>query len=172
MFERYNEHTRRVLFFARYQAAQIGSRYIEPEDLLLGVLRESTAGVLRFARGGETAEAIVARVESSIRLSQPVKTSVEIPFSDPCKAVLSQGAIEADLLENHTIRIEHLVLGILVKSNGAAARALQEAGIDPNAIREYLRQVPDDPPNYASAQMRAACLPLEPVLVWPVSGKV
>ena len=40
MFERYTERARRVLFFARYEASQLGSISIETEHLLLGLLRE------------------------------------------------------------------------------------------------------------------------------------
>ena len=39
MFERYTEKARRVIFFARYEASQYGSTYIETEHLLLGLLR-------------------------------------------------------------------------------------------------------------------------------------
>lgn len=40
MFQRYTESARRVIFFARYEASQYGSPYIETEQLLLGLLRE------------------------------------------------------------------------------------------------------------------------------------
>src|SRR5216683_2332041 len=40
MFERYTEKARRVIFFARYEASQFGSPYIETEHLLLPILRE------------------------------------------------------------------------------------------------------------------------------------
>ena len=40
MFERYTEKARRVIFFARYEASQFGSPFIETEHLLLGLLRE------------------------------------------------------------------------------------------------------------------------------------
>src|SRR6266566_4293847 len=40
VFERYTEKARRVIFFARYEASQYGSPYIETEHLLLGLLRE------------------------------------------------------------------------------------------------------------------------------------
>ena len=40
MFEKYNEKARRALFFARYEASKLGSRVIESEHILLGVLRE------------------------------------------------------------------------------------------------------------------------------------
>ncbi len=34
MFERYTEKARRVIFFARYEASQFGSPYIETEHLV------------------------------------------------------------------------------------------------------------------------------------------
>src|SRR5688500_18101156 len=40
MFERYTERARRVLFFARYEASQLGSIAIQSEHLLLGLLRD------------------------------------------------------------------------------------------------------------------------------------
>jgi ATP-dependent Clp protease ATP-binding subunit ClpC len=42
MFERFTEKARRAIFFARAEAGQFGSPFIEAEDLLLGVLRESS----------------------------------------------------------------------------------------------------------------------------------
>jgi len=41
MFGRYPEKPRRVIFFARYVASQVGSPLIETEHLLLGLLREN-----------------------------------------------------------------------------------------------------------------------------------
>ena len=40
MFERFTERARRVLFFARFEASQLGSSVIESEHLLLGLVRE------------------------------------------------------------------------------------------------------------------------------------
>src|SRR4029077_2551616 len=48
MFERYTDKARRVIFFARYEASQYGSPYIETEHLLLGLLREDRALASRF----------------------------------------------------------------------------------------------------------------------------
>ena len=50
MFERYTEKARRVIFFARYEASQYGSPYIETEHLLLGLMREDKALANRFLR--------------------------------------------------------------------------------------------------------------------------
>ncbi len=48
MFERYTEKARRVIFFARYEASQFGAPAIEPEHLLLGLMREDKTLTGRF----------------------------------------------------------------------------------------------------------------------------
>ncbi len=48
MFDRYTEKARRVIFFARYEASQLGSPFIETEHLLLGLFREDRELALRF----------------------------------------------------------------------------------------------------------------------------
>jgi len=58
MFERYTEKARRVIFFARYEASQFGSPYIETEHLLLGLLREDKALTNRFLRSHASVESI------------------------------------------------------------------------------------------------------------------
>jgi heme-degrading monooxygenase HmoA len=142
MFERYDERARRALFFARYETLQGGGAAIESEHLLLGVLRESEA-VLRFTR--DTADTIRARLARALVARERVPPSVEIPFSPSCKDVLAQTAIEADRLNNLVVRPEHIVIAILVKTDGAAAQALREAAVDPDAIRAYLHGAPDNP---------------------------
>jgi len=49
MFERYTEKARRVIFFARYEASQFGAPAIEPEHLLLGLMREDKTLTLEDA---------------------------------------------------------------------------------------------------------------------------
>ena len=63
MFERYTEKARRVIFFARYEASQFGSPYIETEHLLLGLLREDKALANRFLRSHAAVESIRKQIE-------------------------------------------------------------------------------------------------------------
>ena len=65
MFERYTERARRVLFFARYEASQLGSISIETEHLLLGLIREGKGLTSRiFARSHLSLENIRISVPS------------------------------------------------------------------------------------------------------------
>jgi ATP-dependent Clp protease ATP-binding subunit ClpA len=63
MFEKYTERARRVIFFARYEASQFGSSYIETEHLLLGILREDKALTNRFLRSHASVEWIRKQIE-------------------------------------------------------------------------------------------------------------
>src|SRR5213082_1249842 len=89
MFERYTERARRVLFFARYEAIQLGSISIETEHLLLGLIREGKGLTSRiFARSHLSLENIRKEIEGRTVFREKVSTSVEIPFSAETKRVL------------------------------------------------------------------------------------
>jgi len=131
MFERYSERARRALFSARYEAAQRGSVSIEPEHLVLGVLRENPGILMRFVPTSESVDTIRARLEAASVPAERISTGAEIPFSPACKDALLHTPFEADDLKNEAIRPEHIILGVLVKTDRTAARALRDAGIDP-----------------------------------------
>jgi heme-degrading monooxygenase HmoA len=142
VFERFDEDARRALFFARYEVAQLGGITIEPEHLVLGILRGSSSAILRFAKSATAADDI--RKVLARPVGQKVSTSVEIPFSRACMAVLEQTPIEADSLGNGAIRCEHMLLGVLVRTAGDATRALHDAGVQIDDMRTWLKALPED----------------------------
>src|SRR5438034_1298010 len=137
MFERYTERARRVLFFARYEASQLGSISIETEHLLLGLIREGKGLSSRiFARSHLALENIRKELEGRTVFREKVSTSVEIPFSAETKRVLQFAAEEADRLLHNYIGTEHLLLGILREERSVAATILMEKGMRLNTVRE------------------------------------
>jgi len=142
MFERYTERARRVLFFARYEASQLGSISIETEHLLLGLIREGKGLTSRiFARSHLSLENIRKEIEGRTVFREKVSTSVEIPFSAETKSVLKFAAEEADRLLHNYIGTEHLLLGILREERSVAASILMEKGMRLNAVREDIVQL-------------------------------
>ena len=138
MFERYTEKARRVIFFARYEASQFGSPYIETEHLLLGLLREDKALSNRFLRSHASVESIRKQIESHTTIREKVSTSVDLPLSNECKRVLAYAAEEAERLSNKHIGTEHLLLGLLREEKCFAAEILQERGLRLSTVREEL----------------------------------
>jgi hypothetical protein len=137
MFERYTERARRVLFFARYEASNLGSLSIETEHLLLGLIREGKGLSSRiFARSHLSLEAIRREIEGRTTFREKVSVSVEIPFSAEAKRVLGFAAEEADRLLHNYIGTEHLLLGILREERSVAASILLEKGMRLGRVRD------------------------------------
>src|SRR5690349_10004868 len=138
MFERYTEKARRVILFARHEASQFGSPYIETEHLLLGLLREDKAFTNRLLRPHASVEAIRKQIEGHTPIREQVSTSVDLPLSNECKRVLAYAAEEAERLSHKHIGTEHLLLGLLREEKCFAAEILHERGLRLSAIREEL----------------------------------
>ena len=138
MFERYTEKARRVIFFARYEASQFGSPFIETEHLLLGLLREDKALTNRFLRSHTSVDSIRKQIEGHTAIREKVSTSVDLPLSHECKRVLAYAAEEAERLSHKHIGTEHLLLGLLREEKSFAAEILHERGQRLSTIREEL----------------------------------
>ena len=152
MFERYTEKARRVIFFARYEASQFGSPYIETEHLLLGLLREDKALTNRFLRSHASVESIRKQIEQHTTVREKVSTSVDLPLSNECKHVLAYAAEEAERHSHKHIGTEHLLLGLLREEKCFAAEILMERGLRLPAIREELQRTTQEKPAPASGK--------------------
>src|SRR5216684_700493 len=112
MFERYTEKARRVIFFARYEASQFGAHAIEPEHLLLGLMREDKTLAGRFFPRAHV-ESIRKEIQGRTLLRERIPTSVELPLAPETKRVLFYSHEESDRLQHRHIGTEHLLLGLL-----------------------------------------------------------
>ncbi len=143
MFERYTEKARRVIYFARHEAAQFGSRHIETEHLLLGLLREDKALTNLFLRTHAAVESIRRQIESRTPAADRFCASVDLPFSHQSKRVLAYAAEESRLLHHKHIGTEHLLVGLLRDEECVAAEILHERGLSLAAIRDQVARPPD-----------------------------
>jgi ATP-dependent Clp protease ATP-binding subunit ClpA len=137
MFERYTEKARRVIFFARYEASQLGSPYIETEHLLLGLMRDEP-GLFKRLVPKLDCEAARVQIEKQTRKSQFIAASVDLPLSNESKGVLSDAADEADRLNHRHIGTEHLLLALLREPNTFAAQILKEGEAELDDLRTQI----------------------------------
>jgi len=140
MFERYTEKARRAIFFARYEASQFGSPYIEPEHLLLGLLREDKALANSFLGSHAAVESIRKQIDARATRREKVATSVDLPLSRECKFVLAYAAEEAERLTHKHIGTDHLLLGLLHEGRCFAAQLLLERGLTLESVRAQVHQ--------------------------------
>ena len=172
-----------MLFFARYEASQHGSLAIEPEHLLLGVLREGKGITARLlARSHLSLETLRQEIEDRISQEAPARASHEIPFSKPVKQVLKAAAREADRLLHNYIGTEHLLLGLLSVESPLAATILFEHGLTLSSVRDGLvsllnekprayREGDDATPERLLAHLRARASSAPVVYVVPTEMK-
>ena len=153
MFERYTEKTRRVVFFARYEASLFGSPYIETEHLLLGLLREDKVLAHRLLRSHAAVEAIRKQIEAHTPTREKISTSVDLPLSHESKRVLAYASEESERLNHKAIETSHLLIGLLCEQKCFAAQFLHEQGLTLDSVREQLHR-----PEPAQAQRGPASI--------------
>ena len=137
MFEKYNEKARRALFFARYEASKLGSRVIESEHILLGVLREGEEIIKEiFSRFNIKPEQIRREVEGDRLFVDRISSSAELPLSEESKKILAYAAHEAESMLHQYVGTEHLLIGILRVESSTAARILTAKGLNVYGVRE------------------------------------
>lgn len=137
MFERYTEHARRTIFFARYEASQYGSPQIESEHLLLALIRE-----YGFLRRQAWTETVRGQIETRILPKPKIATSIDLPLGPVGKRILNNSAEEADRLGSREIDCPHLALGLLREEQSPAAELLRQHGVTSEAVEATLTQEP------------------------------
>jgi Clp amino terminal domain, pathogenicity island component len=127
---------RRVLQYAREEAAALSADNLGSEHILLAVLR---AGDLRAAELLRAEGANLERARTHVEgASQRGKLFRREPASDELRALLEAPARAARTRSGGRIEVEDLVIGALDDPAGGAFRTLRALGVEPDAIREGL----------------------------------
>jgi ATP-dependent Clp protease ATP-binding subunit ClpC len=137
MFEKYNEKARRALFFARYEASKLGSKVIESEHILLGILREGEDIIKEiFARFNVKPEEIRREIEGDRIFVERISSTAELPLSEESKKILAYASHEAESMVHLYVGTEHLLIGILRVDGSVAGRLLTARGFNLYGVRE------------------------------------
>ncbi len=137
MFEKYNEKARRALFFARYESSKLGSKVIESEHILLGILREGEDVVKEiFSRFTVKPDDIRREIEGDRVFVERVSSTQELPLSEESKKILAYASHEAESMMHPYVGTEHLLIGILRVDPSVASRILVSHGFNLYGVRE------------------------------------
>jgi ATP-dependent Clp protease ATP-binding subunit ClpC len=142
MFEKYNEKARRALFFARYEASKLGSRVIESEHILLGVLREGEETVTELLQRFDIKPDELRReIEGERVFVERISSTAELPLSEESKKVLAYASHEAESMMHTAVGSEHLLVGILRVENCSAMQLLDQHGMHLAVVREEVNSI-------------------------------
>ncbi|MCZ2390966.1 MAG: ATP-dependent Clp protease ATP-binding subunit [Acidobacteria bacterium] len=161
MFERYTERSRRVIFFARYEALQYGSQSIAPEHILLGLMREDKTLSAKFFpyRHSLNVDSVRKEIEERIVVRDRIPQSSELHLSAVTKRILFYANEESRHLKNRHIGPEHILLGLVREERSVAAEILFGYGVRVDDIREKLGQQQRALPHLFSPTKDAAKAP-------------
>ncbi len=148
IFDRYDEKAQRIIFFARYEAGQLGSERITAAHLLLGIDHadeDLIEGLLPRGRWEELRETLA----SSLRKDSKVALSAELPMSEDAKKVLHRASSESLRLGHGGVSSGHLLLAILLVPS-PASQALAARGLTSQQVTDRLGTVQPAPPGMKS----------------------
>jgi len=161
MFERYTERARRVLFFARYEAGRAGSPAVEPEHLLLALIREGKGLSARiFERARVSPDDVRRAIESQTTRWEATSSGDDLPLSASTKQALELAAQESDRLLHNYVGTEHLLLGVFREERSLAASILAERGLQINQVRDDIVMLLCAPPAMPPVRQTKPGIPL------------
>lgn len=130
MFENYTNIARKVIFFARYEATQLCATAIEPEHILLGLLREKgVSSIVLTKTSFLSLEQVRKEIELSSKGAKEVTTNLELSLSPTSKNVLRKAQEESVLLQNNLVATIHILLALATVENTTANQILSSNGL-------------------------------------------
>jgi ATP-dependent Clp protease ATP-binding subunit ClpC len=134
-FERFTERGKQVLTLAQEEAERSHHSYIGTEHLLLGLLRESEGLAAKVLNNlGVEIKKVRSTIESVLGRNEPIVIQQIVPTSR-VKKVIEISFEEARRMGNNYVGTEHLLLGLLLESEGIAAHVLEDLGANLEKVR-------------------------------------
>ncbi|MHC4493450.1 MAG: Clp protease N-terminal domain-containing protein, partial [Planctomycetota bacterium] len=130
MFDRFTDHARNVMGYARQEAQRLCHDYLGTEHMLVGVVQviNSTAATVLRSEDVDLAR-VRAKVDELVPHGATLVTMGQIPFTPGGKTALELSLQAAVRSGDNFIGTAYLLLG-LIREDGMAARVLDELGVN------------------------------------------
>lgn len=141
---RFSPKVKEVISKSRQEADRLGHSYIGTEHLLLGItLKPNSLAVKVLESLDVNTDELRGVIESSVPNKRSVRASYnvgELPLNKQAEKVLKATFLEARMLKDEEVDLEHLVLSIL-KDKNLAAKILQQFDVDYDIFKTELQYV-------------------------------
>jgi hypothetical protein len=134
---RYDEGARLAFHFARAEANLLEHNSIEPEHILLGLLRQNEQIRNVIENLGGNLESFRKQLQN-IRAKEKLSPSPQI--AERTRLAMRQSAKEAKALGSNHVDSRHIMLGLMADSDGIVYKWLREFA-DPSEIRKQILAV-------------------------------
>ncbi len=136
MFDRFTNHAKKLMSFARQEAEKFNHGYIGTEHILLGLVQQGSGVAANVLKKMDIdLEEIRREVEKIIKTGPSMVTMGQIPFTPRAKTVLELSMEEASALNHNYLGTEHLLLGLIQENDGIAAQVLMKLNVEVDVVR-------------------------------------
>ncbi|MDR1673104.1 MAG: ATP-dependent Clp protease ATP-binding subunit [Bacteroidales bacterium] len=144
MDSKFSQHIKGVLGYSKEEAMRLGTPYIAPEHLFLGILRDGeneAVGILQSL--GIDLYDIRKKIEDQINPEsyRTIPETEDIPLLKSAERVLKLVYLEAQSFKSSEIKTEHLLLAILKDETSLPTKLINEIGIDYFSVRRCMENL-------------------------------
>ena len=153
MDSQFSQRVSDIITYSREEATRLRNRYIGPEHLLLGMLRDGGGKAIEILHClGTDLGGVKARLEACLRDhtnieegNMPPVAEADITLSPLAARILKMCILEARLLKSPKADAEHMLLAILKDGDNLAATVLEENQVDYQSVYELLSMKSPNP---------------------------
>jgi hypothetical protein len=131
---------------------------MEPEHLLLGLLRESHLVAKWFTGESNAGAKIRAEVEAQIKKGEQIRTLVNLPISAQFQKVLELAASSSEKLSHPSVDAEHILIGLLQLETSLASKILIAHAFAPGPIEEQIAKAPSWHDESSASELKAGAM--------------
>lgn len=133
MNNQFSQRVSDIIVYSKEEANRLRSRYIGPEHLLLGMLRDGEGKAIEILSKLNTNLAIIKQqIEAQLKAEADdmLLPDAEVPLSNDAAKILKMCILEARGMKSNIADTEHVLLAILREKNNMAASVLEANDIN------------------------------------------
>lgn len=148
MNNQFSQRVSDIITYSKEEANRLRNRYIGPEHLLLGMLRDGGGKAIEILmRLDIDLKQVKKRIESFLKDAEDdtLLPDAEVPLSPMTAKILKMCILEARILKSAPADTEHMLLAILKDGDNLAATVLEENHVSYQSVFEQLTMQSTNP---------------------------
>ena len=146
MNNQFSQRVSDIIVYSKEEANRLRSRYIGPEHLLLGMLRDGEGKAIEIlSKLNTNLVAIKQQIEAQLKADADdmLLPNAEVPLSNDAAKILKMCILEARGMKSNIADTEHVLLAILREKNNMAATVLEANNVNYTKVLEQATLQPD-----------------------------
>lgn len=148
MDERFTEKAKQVIAIAQNSVIKAGGNQLDTEHILLGLVADIEGIITQiFSISGTDINSVRMKTSDAVEKAEkgrPISAGDQIIITPGAKSVLDNAINQSQSLGDNFVGCEHILLGVLLESEGTGAKILKESGLNKDEVYSALNQIRAD----------------------------